>query len=152
MARETTKKKRLDVLIQEKGLAESRSKAQAVIMSGAVYVDDTKIDKPGTLVNTDSEVVIKKRERGFVSRGGQKLQAALDHFDIDVKHYTVLDIGASTGGFTDCLLKNGADKVFAFDVGYGQIDWGLRNDSRVIVRERINCRYLKLCIKFHRYS
>jgi len=112
-------------------------------MSGVVYVNSIKIDKPGSLVKTDSEILIKNRESEFVGRGGIKLQAALRHFNIDVNGYTTLDIGASTGGFTDCLLKNGADKVFAFDVGYGQIDWGLRNDSRVIVRERINCRYLK---------
>ena len=105
MARETTKKKRLDILIHELGHAESRSKAQAVIMSGVVYVDNVKVDKPGTLINIDSEILLKKRESEFVSRGGTKLQAALRHFNIDVRGYTVLDIGASTGGFTDCILK-----------------------------------------------
>ena len=143
MARETTKKKRLDVLIHQKGLAESRSKAQALIMSGVVFVKNIKMDKPGTLVNIDSEILIKEKQSEFVSRGGIKLQAALRFYKLDVSGYTVLDIGASTGGFTDCLLKNGAVKVYAYDVGYGQFDWGLRNDERVVVRERINCRYLK---------
>ena len=143
MARETTNKKRLDTLIHERGLANSRSKAQSIIMSGVVYVEGIKVDKPGTQVSTDSEILIKKDRSEFVGRGGVKLQAALAHFEIDVTGYTALDIGASTGGFTDCLLKYGAVKVYAFDVGYGQIDWGIRNDSRVIVKERINCRYLK---------
>ena len=143
MARETTKKKRLDIFLHESGFAESRSRAQAVIMSGVVYVNDIKIDKPGTLVDINSEISVRDKQREFVSRGGMKLQAALKFFNIDVSGYTALDIGASTGGFTDCLLKNHADKVFAYDVGHGQFDWGLRNDERVVVRERINCRYLK---------
>ena len=107
-------------------------------MSGVVYVDNVKIDKPGTLVNVDSEIIVRKKETDFVGRGGIKLQAVLREYNIDVTGYTALDIGASTGGFTDCLLKNGAKKVFAFDVGYGQLDWGIRNDERVVVRERIS--------------
>lgn len=139
----TNKKIRIDKLLFEKGLAESRSKAQSLIMAGVVYADDKKVDKPGTLVNTDSKLEVKSSNRKYVSRGGLKLEAALSDFKIDVADLICLDIGASTGGFTDCLLKHGAAKVFAFDVGYGQLDWNLRNNERVIVRERINCRYLK---------
>lgn len=112
-------------------------------MAGVVYVDGQKTDKPGTLIHTDADISVKDDRRKYVSRGGFKLEAALDHFNIDVKDHTALDIGASTGGFTDCLLQYGARKVYALDVGYGQLDWSLRNNPRVIVKERINCRYLK---------
>lgn len=112
-------------------------------MSGVVYVDGQKTDKPGTLVHTDADISVKDDKKKYVSRGGFKLEAALDHFNIDVKDCTALDIGASTGGFTDCLLQYGAKKVYALDVGYGQLDWSLRNNPRVIVKERVNCRYLK---------
>lgn len=144
MVKEITNKKiRIDKLLFEKGLAESRSKAQSLIMAGVVYADNIKVDKPGSLVSTDSKLEVNSNNKKYVSRGGLKLEAALSNFKINVSDLVCLDIGASTGGFTDCLLKHGAAKVYAFDVGYGQLDWNLRNDERVIVRERINCRYLK---------
>ena len=124
-------------------MAESRSMAKALVMSGKVYVDDTRIDKPGTMVRQDCNLLVKENRQKYVGRGGLKLEEALKHFNVDVDGYSALDIGASTGGFTDCLLKHGAKKVFAFDVGRGQLDWGLRNDERVVVKEKINCRYLK---------
>ena len=108
-----------------------------------VSVDGKKVEKPGTAVKKDSEVIVEQDPRRFVSRGGLKLEKALTEFGIDAREKIALDIGASTGGFTDCLLHFGASKVYAFDVGHGQIDWKLRNDKRVIVREKINCRYLQ---------
>ncbi len=145
MGKETTnsKKKRLDILLVERGLVPTRSLSKSLIMEGKVYVNDLMVDKPGTFIDANAEITIKENEKRYVSRGGIKLEAAIDHFGIDVSGITALDIGASTGGFTDCLLRKGAKKVYAFDVGYGQIDWKLRNDPRVIVKERINCRYLK---------
>ena len=136
-------KTRLDSLLVEKELAQSGNQAQALIMSGRVTVDGKKVEKPGTAVKKDSEVVVEHDPRRFVSRGGLKLEKAITEFDIDVRGKIALDIGASTGGFTDCLLHFGASRVYAFDVGHGQIDWKLRNDERVIVREKINCRYLR---------
>ena len=136
-------KTRLDSLLVEKNLAQSGNQARALIMSGRVTVDGKKVEKPGTAVKKDSEVVVEQDPRRFVSRGGLKLEKAITEFDIDVREKVALDIGASTGGFTDCLLHFGASKVYAFDVGHGQIDWKLRNDKRVIVREKINCRYLQ---------
>lgn len=127
----------------ERELVPSRTYAKAVIMSGVVYVDDQKIDKAGTLVDTNSTIIVRQAKRKYVSRGGLKLEAALEHFDINVKGVVAMDVGASTGGFTDCLLQHGAQKVYAVDVGYGQLDWSLRNDNRVVVKERLNCRYLK---------
>jgi 23S rRNA (cytidine1920-2'-O)/16S rRNA (cytidine1409-2'-O)-methyltransferase len=112
-------------------------------MSGVVFVDGTRIDKAGTLVEEDSNIVIKDSPLRYVSRGGIKLEAALREFKIDVHDKVALDIGASTGGFTDCLLQHGARKVYAVDVGYGQLDWKLRQEPRVVVMERINARYLK---------
>lgn len=135
-------KTRLDSLLVKKKLAETGSGARALVMSGRVVVDGKTADKPGTRVGGDSEIRVLQNPRRFVSRGGLKLERAIDEFGVEVKGKTVLDIGASTGGFTDCLLRRGASRVHAFDVGHGQLDWNLRNDPRVVVRERINCRYL----------
>lgn len=132
-------KKRIDNLLVEKGLAESRTKAQAMIMAGNVLSDGKVILKAGTLVNQDTEVSVVEPPP-FVSRGGLKLDYALEQFGLDVKDAVVADIGASTGGFTDCLLKRGTGRVYAVDVGYGQLDYRLRQDSRVIVMERVNAR------------
>jgi 23S rRNA (cytidine1920-2'-O)/16S rRNA (cytidine1409-2'-O)-methyltransferase len=112
-------------------------------MSGVVFVEGSRVDKAGTLVAKDSEIIIKEDFRRYVGRGGIKLEAALERFKINVRDKVAVDIGASTGGFTDCLLKFGAKKVYAIDVGHGQIDWGLRQDKRVVVMERVNARYLK---------
>ncbi len=136
-------KTRLDSLLVEKKLAQSGNQARALIMSGRVTVEGRRVEKPGTAVKKDSEVVVEQDPRRFVSRGGLKLEKAITEFNIDVNGKVALDIGASTGGFTDCLLRFGASRVYAFDVGHGQIDWTLRNDKRVIVREKINCRYLQ---------
>lgn len=135
-------KERIDVLIVNRGLLESREKARAVIMSGQVYIDEQKMDKPGTKVDIDSNIEIRETLR-YVSRGGLKLEKALNVFNIDLKEKICIDIGASTGGFTDCMLQNGAKKVFAVDVGYGQLAWVLRQDSRVVTMERTNIRYVK---------
>ncbi len=147
MGKENTKpkneKKRLDVLLVERELVPSRTYARAVIMSGVVYVDDQKVDKAGTLVDPGSHIVVRQARRKFVSRGGFKLESAIEHFNVNVSGAVAMDVGASTGGFTDCLLQRGASRVYALDVGYGQLDWGLRNDKRVIVKERVNCRYLE---------
>lgn len=135
-------KRRLDVLLVERGLAESRERAQSLIRAGAVLVDDQPVDKPGTRV--PSNAVLRLRETlPYVSRGGLKLQAALDTFGIDVTGLVAVDVGASTGGFTDCLLQRGAARVYAVDVGYGQLAWSLRQDPRVVVMERTNVRYLE---------
>ncbi|NLY78221.1 MAG: TlyA family RNA methyltransferase [Tissierellia bacterium] len=136
------KKARIDVLMFEKGLAESREKAKRIVMEGIVFVDDKKIDKPGEKVDVNSIITIKKDPVKYVSRGGLKLEKAIRVFNIDLNDKVALDIGASTGGFTDCMLQNGASKVYAVDVGYGQLDWKLRNDSRVVVKERTNIRYV----------
>ena len=143
MEKEKVKKIRIDKLIHERGLAESRSKARSIIMAGSVFVNNQRIDKPGTLIKDDSEILIKNSRGKYVSRGGLKLEKALEQFNIEVNGITALDIGASTGGFTDCLLQNGAKKVYAFDVGHGQFDWKLRNSEKVVVKEKINCRYLE---------
>ena len=133
-------KRRLDNLLVDKGLVESRAKAQALIMAGEVEVEGKKIIKSGTLVAEEAVVTIRK-PLPFVSRGGIKLEHALDHFQLDVSSKIVADIGASTGGFTDCLLQRGAKRVYAVDVGYGQLDYRLRQDKRVVVMERVNARY-----------
>lgn len=138
----TPNKIRLDRLLVEKQLAATRQKAQALIIAGQVQVGTRIADKPGTLFPIESEITIKGRECPFVSRGGFKLAKGLDFFSIDPTALICADIGASTGGFTDCLLQNGADKVYAIDVGYGQLDWKLRQDERVIVKERTNARNL----------
>ncbi|MCK9442963.1 MAG: TlyA family RNA methyltransferase [Tissierellaceae bacterium] len=133
-------KKRADVILFEKGLVESREKAKRVIMEGAVFIGDRRVEKPGEKLHEDSEIFIKENPISYVSRGGLKLEKAIELFAIDMKNIVAMDIGASTGGFTDCMLKNGASKVYAVDVGYGQLDWKLRNDSRVVVMERTNIR------------
>ncbi len=133
---------RLDKLLVQKGLVPSRSKAQALILAGKVYVDDHKCTKAGTRVPDDSKLRIEAEGPVYVSRGGIKLEHALNVFGIGVKGLVCMDVGASTGGFTDCLLQRGAARVYAVDVGYGQLDWKLRNDSRVVVLEKQNIRYL----------
>jgi 23S rRNA (cytidine1920-2'-O)/16S rRNA (cytidine1409-2'-O)-methyltransferase len=136
-----TSKQRLDQLVVERGLAESREKAQALIIAGQVIVNGQKSSKPGQGTPGDAHIEVLER-MPYVSRGGFKLAAALDHFWINVAGWTCLDVGASTGGFTDCLLQRGANKVWAIDVGHGQLDWKLRNDERVVVQEGVNARYL----------
>ena len=135
-------KKRLDVLLVERGLAETRTKAQAVIMSGLVYVAGQKADKPGMSFEESAEIEVRGATCPYVSRGGLKLEKALRDFGVDPTGYVCSDSGASTGGFTDCLLQQGAKKVFAIDVGYGQLDWKIRSDPRVVVMERTNVRYV----------
>lgn len=134
-------KQRLDILLVERGLAESREKAQRLILSGAIRVDGQVADKAGRPCTVDVLIEVSAKDR-FVSRGGGKLEAAFDAFTLDVTGKVCADIGASTGGFTDCLLQHGAAKVYAVDVGKGQLDWRLRNDPRVVVREQLNARYL----------
>ncbi len=136
------KKERLDVLMVQRGLAETRAKAQAIIMSGDVYIANQKVDKAGTLLDSETEIEVRANVCPYVSRGGLKLEKALNYFGVDPTGYVCSDSGASTGGFTDCLLQRGAKKVFAIDVGYGQLAWKLREDSRVVCMERTNIRYL----------
>ena len=135
-------KKRLDVLLVEQGYADSRTKAQAIIMSGMVYVDGQKADKPGMSFDETLPLEVRGAVCPYVSRGGLKLEKALRDFGVDPTGYVCSDSGASTGGFTDCLLQQGASKVFAIDVGYGQLDWKIRSDPRVVVMERTNVRYV----------
>ena len=135
-------KTRLDVLLVERGFMESRQKAQAVIMSGNVFVSGQRIDKPGTAVPNEAEIEVRGHVLRYVSRGGLKLEKAMKSFPITLEGKICADIGASTGGFTDCMLQNGAAKVYSVDVGYGQLDWKLRNDERVVCMERTNARYL----------
>lgn len=135
-------KERLDVLLVSLGLAESRAKAQATIMAGEVYVNGQKADKSGMEVDITSNVEVRGSACPYVSRGGVKLEKALRNFGVDPTGYVCSDSGASTGGFTDCLLQQGASKVFAIDVGYGQLAWKIRNDPRVVVMERTNIRYV----------
>ena len=136
------KGKRLDVALVEQGLAESRQKAQACIMSGIVYVNDRKIDKAGFSVAEDAKIEVRGKTLNYVSRGGLKLEKAIKTFPIKLDGVVAMDCGASTGGFSDCMLQNGAVKVYAVDVGYGQLDWKLRSDPRVVCLERTNARYL----------
>ena len=135
-------KTRLDVLLVERGLQESRQKAQATIMSGLVFVKGQRVDKPGTAVPNDAEIEVRGNALKYVSRGGLKLEKAMATFPVALKGAVCGDIGASTGGFTDCMLQNGAAKVYAVDVGYGQLAWKLRQDPRVVCLERTNARYL----------
>ena len=135
-------KKRLDVLLVESGYADSRSKAQAIIMSGQVYVNGQKADKPGISYEETVQLEVRGASCPYVSRGGLKLEKALRDFGVKPEGYVCSDSGASTGGFTDCLLQQGAKKVFAIDVGYGQLDFKIRNDPRVVVMERTNIRYV----------
>ena len=135
-------KKRLDVLLVERGYADTRTKAQAIIMSGLVYVQGQKSDKPGTSYEENVDIEVRTGGCPYVSRGGLKLEKALRDFGVDPTNFVCSDSGASTGGFTDCLLQQGAQKVFAIDVGYGQLDWKIRSDPRVVVMERTNIRYV----------
>jgi len=132
---------RLDLLLVERGLVESREKGQALIIAGEVFVNGQKVDKPGHAVASNSKIELSAQPR-YVGRGGLKLEAALDHFGIQITGKICLDIGSSTGGFTDCLLQRGAARVYAIDVGTGQLDWKLRNDPRVVVHEQVNARHL----------
>jgi 23S rRNA (cytidine1920-2'-O)/16S rRNA (cytidine1409-2'-O)-methyltransferase len=136
-------KVRLDLLLYQKGMAESREKARAMIMAGLVDVDRVRVEKPGAPVSPHSNLLVRKPYPPYVSRGGLKLEGALTAFSVEVKGKVILDVGASTGGFTDCLLQHGAAKVIAVDVGYGQLHWKLRGDPRVLVLERTNIRYLE---------
>lgn len=133
-------KKRADVLLYEKGLVQSREKGKRVIMEGSVFVGSERVNKPGDKFNDDIEIYIKKNPLIYVSRGGLKLEKAVKNFNINLQDTIAMDIGSSTGGFTDCMLQKGAKKVYAIDVGYGQLDWSLRNDKRVVVMERTNIR------------
>jgi len=135
-------KLRLDQLLVERGLVESRSRAQALIMAGNVYSDTKRLDKAGQQVKSDIPIELKGQDHPWVSRGGLKLEKGLKHFDVSVEGKTCVDVGASTGGFTDVLLTNGAAKVFAVDVGHGQLAWRLRGDERVVVMEKTNARHL----------
>lgn len=139
---EKTEKERLDVLLVQQGLATSRELAKAYIMAGNVYVDGQKEDKAGTKVAVTAALEVKGNQMKYVSRGGYKLEKAIDAFAISLEGKICLDIGASTGGFTDCMLQNGAVKVYAIDVGYGQFAWKLRNDPRVVCLEKTNVRYV----------
>ncbi len=135
-------KERLDIALVERALAESREKAQALILAGKVTVNGQRADKPGRLISGTAHIEVDQPRR-YVSRGGLKLEAALSHFNIAAEGKVCLDIGTSTGGFTDCLLQHRAARVHAVDTGAGQIDWKLRSDSRVILHEHVNARYLK---------
>ena len=138
-------KERLDVLLVKQGFAPSREKAKAILMSGIVYVDGQKEDKAGTMFDPEKiKIEVRGNTLPYVSRGGLKLEKALQVFPIDLQGKTCLDIGASTGGFTDCMLQNGAEKVFAVDVGHGQLDWKLRNDPRVVCMETVSYTHLTL--------
>ena len=135
-------KKRLDILLVEQGLADSREKAKAIIMSGIVYVDNEKEDKAGSTFEETCRIEVRGKTLPYVSRGGLKLEKALKSFPITLQDSVCMDVGASTGGFTDCMLQNGARQVFAVDVGHGQLDWKLRNDPRVVCMEKTNIRYV----------
>ncbi len=136
------KKERLDILLVEKGIFTSRERAKTSIMAGKIFVDGQRVDKAGEKVSIDAEIIFKGQEIPYVSRGGLKLEKAMKEFQISLENKTCMDIGASTGGFTDCMLQNGAKKVFSIDVGYGQFAWKLRTDPRVVCMERTNIRYV----------
>jgi 23S rRNA (cytidine1920-2'-O)/16S rRNA (cytidine1409-2'-O)-methyltransferase len=136
-----SEKSRIDLLVVERGLVSTRARAQALVMAGKVLVGGKVVDKPGALVSASAEVVLKE-DLPYVGRGGLKLAGALDAFKVDVTGLTVADVGSSTGGFTDCLLKRGASRVFAIDVGKGLLDWSLRNDARVTLLEGVNIRHI----------
>lgn len=135
-------KERLDILLVKRGLAPSREKAKAMIMEGNVFVENQREDKAGTSIPENAKIEIKGNTLKYVSRGGLKLEKAMNHFDIELQNKVCMDIGASTGGFTDCMLQNGASKVYAVDVGYGQFAWKLRTDERVVCMEKTNIRYV----------
>jgi 23S rRNA (cytidine1920-2'-O)/16S rRNA (cytidine1409-2'-O)-methyltransferase len=136
-------KERLDKLLVERGVVQSRERARALILAGRIAVDGQRVDKPGTPIAIEAHLQLQGEDQPYVSRGGIKLEGALDGFGIDPKGMVVMDVGASTGGFTDCILQKGAKKVYAVDVGYGQLAWKLRKDLRVVSLERRNIRYLK---------
>ncbi|MCJ7855445.1 TlyA family RNA methyltransferase [Lachnospiraceae bacterium NSJ-143] len=135
-------KERLDLLLVNRNLVQSRERAKALIMAGEVYVDGMKEDKAGTKIDINSEIVLKSSDMKYVSRGGFKLEKAINEFGLSLNGKICMDIGASTGGFTDCMLQNGAQKVYSIDVGYGQFAWKLRNDERVVCLEKTNIRYI----------
>ena len=135
-------KERLDILLVKRGLAPSREKAKAMIMEGNVFVENQREDKAGTSIPENAKIEIKGNTLKYVSRGGLKLEKAMNHFDIELQNKVCMDIGASTGGFTDCMLQNGASKVYSVDVGYGQFAWKLRQDPRVVCMEKTNIRYV----------
>lgn len=135
-------KERLDILLVKRGFAPSREKAKAMIMEGNVFVENQREDKAGTSIPENAKIEIKGNTLKYVSRGGLKLEKAMNHFDIELQNKVCMDIGASTGGFTDCMLQNGASKVYAVDVGYGQFAWKLRTDERVVCMEKTNIRYV----------
>lgn len=137
-----SKKERLDILLVEKGIFPTREKAKSAIMAGEVLVEGERVNKSGQRIKAESNILVIKKETAYVSRGGEKLEKAIKVFNINVKGKRVIDVGASTGGFTDCLLKFGAKKVYCIDVGYGQLAWKLQKDSRVVVIDRTNIRYL----------
>lgn len=137
-------KERLDILLVEQGYYESREKAKSAIMAGLVFIDRERSEKPGMKIPRTASITVKGAPHPYVSRGGLKLEKALKHYAIDVRNAVMLDIGASTGGFTDCALKNGAALIYAIDVGYNQLDWSLRNHPQVVVMERTNFRYMEL--------
>lgn len=140
-------KERLDILLVEKGFFPSREKAKASVMAGLVYVDGIRVDKAGNMTNSESVLFVKEPLCPYVSRGGLKLAKAIDSFQLALEGKIAIDMGASTGGFTDCMLRNGAIKVYAMDVGYGQLDWKLRTDQRVVNMEKTNIRYID-CASF----
>jgi 23S rRNA (cytidine1920-2'-O)/16S rRNA (cytidine1409-2'-O)-methyltransferase len=140
-------KERLDKVLVARGLVKSREMARSLIMEGKVFVKGVKATKPGTLVSETSDIILRDADSPYVSRGGLKLEAALDFFGIDMTGKVIMDVGSSTGGFTDCMLKRGARKAYCIDVGYGQLAWSLRKDSRVIILERTNIRYLDQLIE-----
>ena len=135
-------KERLDIILVNRGLATSREKAKTMIMAGIVYVNGQKEDKAGTMFDTEAPVEVRGQTLRYVSRGGLKLEKSMEQFDLDLTDLVCMDVGASTGGFTDCMLQNGARKVYAIDVGRGQLDWKLRNDPRVVCMEKTNIRYV----------
>ena len=137
-------KKRIDILLVENGHFESRERAKKSLMAGLIFVDGQRCDKPGTLVKEDCNIIVKGKLIPYVSRGGLKLEKSIKNFDVDVNGKVCLDIGSSTGGFTDCMLQNGAVKVFSIDVGYGQLAWKLRQDERVVCMERTNIRHVEV--------
>jgi 23S rRNA (cytidine1920-2'-O)/16S rRNA (cytidine1409-2'-O)-methyltransferase len=139
----TSAKERLDKILVDSGMAVSRERARALIMEGKVYVNGIPVSKAGALINADAKIELRGEDIPYVSRGGLKLEAAIRHFNISLQNKIAMDIGSSTGGFTDCMLQNGVKKVYCIDVGYGQLAWKLRQDSRIVLVERTNIRYLE---------
>lgn len=136
-------KERLDILLVKKGFAESREKAKAIIMSGNVFINNNREDKAGSMFDENTEIIVKGNTLKYVSRGGLKLEKAMEHFDVSLEGKVCMDVGASTGGFTDCMLQNGSVKVYSVDVGHGQLAWKLRQDERVVCMEKTNIRYVE---------